>query len=81
MRCSGCSEQFSSLKAFDTHRVGEFSVPTPKGPDYSRHTRRCLDHDEMREIGLVLNEQKEWSVPISEKDKQRFVAMRQIVEE
>jgi len=51
--CSGCSRDFSSLRAFDTHRVGEFpqNGPSEYRGDIEHWTpelgRRCLTIEEM----------------------------------
>ena len=47
-RCSACKKVFSSVFAFDKHRVG-------KSAD-----RRCLSTDEIVEKGMCLNGKERW---------------------
>jgi len=42
-QCGACGEDFTSLRAFDTHCVGKHELDYPKHPD----GRRCLTPDEL----------------------------------
>lgn len=42
-QCSGCSVDFTSMEAFDSHRVGDFAT------DGRDPTRRCQNLGEMAE--------------------------------
>jgi hypothetical protein len=56
--CGACGEDFGSVIAFDTHRVGKhahvYSLQHPDG-------RRCLTKNEMREQRFKLNTRGAWS--------------------
>lgn len=82
-QCSGCGRNFAGMKAFDMHRVGEFS---------RLGARRCLSSDEMRKKGLTvevesvrclregvpyLESMETWHVVMSESDRVRLAGMRQ----
>jgi hypothetical protein len=51
--CTGCRLRFTSVEAFDFHRVGP----------YGRGTRRCLTKAEMRAKGMDTDERKRWKLP------------------
>lgn len=40
-QCSGCGVDFTSMQAFDAHRIGDF------GQDQNTSTRRCQNLGEM----------------------------------
>jgi hypothetical protein len=48
-QCQGCKQYFNSNSGFDMHRTG----------DYHGH-RRCLNVDEMLEIGMSKNSKGFW---------------------
>src|SRR5215831_7199431 len=63
--CTGCFQNFSSVKAFDDHRVGKHAYTFWEGtrmspPRYDG--RRCLDLEEMRERGFKMTAEGRWSV-------------------
>jgi hypothetical protein len=43
--CSDCRRDFASLRAFDTHRVGDHQLDFPE----HENGRRCLDVEELPE--------------------------------
>lgn len=49
--CRGCGADFSSLKNFDRHRIGNHALNWPE----HEHGRRCLDAEELGELGFVLD--------------------------
>ena len=51
--CTGCRRTFSSVSAFDLHRVGLFT----------RSQRRCLTPQEMHARGLAQNDKGQWTLP------------------
>ena len=51
-QCACCKHLFAGVRAFDAHRVG----PYPR----KRQKRRCLTQREMRQRGMVQNEQGWW---------------------
>lgn len=51
-RCAECGAYFSTIRAFDEHRVGLHRVPGD---------RRCLQLGGMRSRGLRLNSQGYWT--------------------
>jgi hypothetical protein len=70
--CTGCYEDFSSLKGFDVHRVGK-SRPRPSTPARSRTGREkgrpCLTTEGLEELGLSLDGNGRWQLPVSEKQR------------
>jgi len=50
-RCPSCGEYFSTVRAFDAHRVGDHRVPGD---------RRCLAPGGMEARGLKLNARGYW---------------------
>ena len=58
--CSPCGKDFSSLEAFDRHRVGkheyDFSFDHPDG-------RRCLEADDLQALGWEMDERGRWHDP------------------
>src|SRR5690348_5405941 len=68
--CSGCNLTFTSVSAFDMHRVGGWGDPiyatNAKGKrgdtiGYTKPTRRCLTEQEMLEKGMRKTEKGWWS--------------------
>jgi hypothetical protein len=55
-QCATCSEDFSSLKNFDRHRVGKHAVG-----------KRCLNVSEIEGIGLARNARGRWCNPAASK--------------
>jgi len=70
--CASCLEDFSSVRAFDRHRVGchdvLWSIERKDG-------RRCLDADEMRAAGMALGARGRWEIAAeAERARERFAA-------
>jgi hypothetical protein len=67
--CSGCGEDFGSLTTFDAHRVGKhaytFREGLRMGPPVE-DGRRCLDPDEMLELGWTKDRHGRWRGPAPE---------------
>jgi hypothetical protein len=53
--CSHCRAIFTSLTAFDLHRVG----------NAERGKRRCLTPKEMQALGMMRNEKGWWTPPVA----------------
>ena len=54
--CRACDRDFSSVAAFDRHRVGVHEYTYSEGLDLGREDgRRCLDMDELGDAGLALD--------------------------
>jgi hypothetical protein len=57
--CRSCGEDFGSVRAFDTHRLGRheylYSDDQPDG-------RRCLSIEELSVKGFVKNSADRWSL-------------------
>jgi hypothetical protein len=51
-QCGACRVTFTSLEAFDTHRVGS----------YERRSRRCISAVERRAKGMTQDEQGRWKL-------------------
>jgi hypothetical protein len=59
--CRGCGKVFTSLAAFDAHRVGDWGKPIYEEKNgkpsarligYTRHTRRCMTSVELQSAGF-----------------------------
>lgn len=63
--CGACDETFTSVSAFDMHRVGNFGEPLldNKGKlvGYGKSQRRCLSAEEMRVKGMTQTEKGWWT--------------------
>jgi hypothetical protein len=60
--CRRCGENFGSIGAFDAHRKGRHDVLwSPEQED----GRRCLDVDELRDLGWHRDKRGQWRQPIS----------------
>ncbi len=51
--CTGCRRTFSSVSAFDLHRVGLFT----------HNQRHCLTPQEMSTRGMARNDKGQWTLP------------------
>jgi hypothetical protein len=51
--CAGCRRAFSSVSAFDLHRVGLFT----------HNQRHCLTPQEMHARGMARNDKGQWTLP------------------
>ncbi len=52
--CTVCGQVFGSLKGFDAHRVGKYTMPD---------SRRCLTEKELLSKGLHQRSNGVWSFP------------------
>jgi hypothetical protein len=67
--CHACGEDFSSVGAFDAHRVGKHELNFPEHAD----GRRCMDADEMRAAGMELDVRRRWCIVAEvERVRKRF---------
>lgn len=60
-KCIACGLNFSSVNAFDTHRV--FGIKN----DWT--TRRCLTVHELRDLGMEPDDHGRWRIPMPENVK------------
>lgn len=61
--CTACREDFSSVAAFDRHRVGRHAYDFAEGLELGfEDGRRCRDEDEMREAGMELDRRGRWCI-------------------
>lgn len=73
--CAGCGRKFSTEKKFDKHRTGSFGEPVYGGGKsriakyYTKHQRRCMSEDEMRDVGLYPNSDGIWTTSILDTDE------------
>lgn len=73
--CCECGLDFSSVSAFDCHRIGKPAYSFAEGlrMNPSREDgRRCRDNDEMVAAGLELDERGRWRIILSEREKERL---------
>ena len=64
MECRECGCIFNGEGVFKKHRVGSYGlgVASSNGVTrYTKHERRCLTIEEMKESGLSLNEKGLWT--------------------
>ena len=63
--CRSCRQDFSSIRAFDVHRVGRHDYSFREGLEREPSVedgRRCLDPDELCERGLELDARGRWAL-------------------
>jgi hypothetical protein len=61
--CTACRRDFSSVSAFDRHRIGKHSHDFVEGLRLGfEDGRRCLDEDEMRSAGMALGRRGRWTI-------------------
>lgn len=63
----GCGEDFSSVTAFDEHRVGKHAYTYREGLRMNpprEDGRRCLDAGEIESLGLHKDAQGKWRMPV-----------------
>lgn len=61
--CRACNTDFASVAAFDRHRVGKHAFTFSEGLKMNPPRddgRRCLDADEMKAVGLELDQHGRW---------------------
>jgi hypothetical protein len=64
--CGACGLDFTSLTAFDVHRVGKHGYSYSEGVkmDPMREDgRRCRTPDELKALGMTQNAAGRWSLP------------------
>jgi len=70
--CTGCGQKFITEVAFNLHRTGSFGKPTrlPSGvTTYSKHERKCMNVEEMKQKGLSLKDRGLWTTSIIDTDE------------
>jgi hypothetical protein len=61
--CCACRRDFSSIAAFDRHRVGKHAYDFAEGLALGfEDGRRCMDEDEMLEAGMALDRRGRWAI-------------------
>ena len=63
--CTACKADFSSVRAFDRHRVGRHAYLYADGLEMIPQRldgRRCLDPDEMRLLGIASDHRGRWTM-------------------
>jgi hypothetical protein len=61
--CCACRRDFSSVAAFDRHRVGRRAYDFAEGLELGfEDGRRCLDEDEMQAAGMALDRRGRWCI-------------------
>jgi hypothetical protein len=58
--CGGCHTDFTSLRLFDAHRVGDHALTWPE----HENGRRCRDAEEMTEKGWQQDDRGRWFDPV-----------------
>jgi hypothetical protein len=57
--CGACRQDFTSLRLFEAHRVGDHALDWPEHDN----GRRCLDIEEMQAKGWTQDEKGRWYDP------------------
>jgi hypothetical protein len=61
--CCACRRDFSSVAAFDRHRIGKHAYDFAQGLEFGfEDGRRCMDEDEMLEAGMALDRRGRWCI-------------------
>jgi hypothetical protein len=61
--CRSCGEDFNSVEAFDSHRVGKHEYTYSEGAAFDppvEDGRRCLSAEELVDLGFAKNERNRW---------------------
>jgi hypothetical protein len=78
--CRPCGHDFSSVEAFDRHRVGVHDYTYAEGLKFDppvEDGRRCLRVDEILALGWEQNDQGQWFDPKRAARAKRIAAGRQ----
>lgn len=70
--CRSCEEDFSSVSAFERHRVGAHDLNYPE----HENGRRCMDEEELLEAGYERDERGRWRIALREGERDRLVLLR-----
>jgi hypothetical protein len=63
--CCACNTDFSSVSAFDKHRIGKHAYTYSQGLKFDRPAedgRRCMDDGEMVAAGMELDARDRWAI-------------------
>ena len=63
--CCSCRTDFSSVAAFDKHRIGRHAYTHAEGLKMwpaRDDGRRCMDTDEMAAAGMAVNSRGSWAI-------------------
>jgi hypothetical protein len=74
--CTSCDCDFSSVAAFDRHRIGTHAYTNAEGlkmEPLREDGRRCMEVDEMTAAGMELNSKGRWyDFDAAERVRERF---------
>ncbi len=70
--CRSCSTDFSSVTAFDRHRVGAYAYPW--NPD-REDGRRCLVAGELIDAGMELDSRGRWRIALTDAKRSELTAL------
>jgi len=72
--CRACGSDFASVTAFDKHRVGVHAyLWSPELED----GRRCLEVDELPDVGMELDPRGRWRMALTEERQQVLNTLRE----
>lgn len=71
--CRSCEEDFSSVKAFERHRVGAHDLNYPE----HENGRRCMDEEELLEAGYERDERGRWRIAPRDGERERLALLRE----
>jgi hypothetical protein len=61
--CCACQRDFSSVSAFDRHRIGRHAYDFAEGLELGfEDGRRCMDDDEMQAAGMAIDRRGRWTI-------------------
>jgi hypothetical protein len=76
--CTSCNQDFSSVAAFDRHRIGKHEYTCAEGLKMEapcEDGRRCMTAEEITAAGMELNPRGRWyDVEAAERVRERFAA-------
>lgn len=73
--CTSCGADFSSVSAFDRHRIGSNQYDFREGLEMDPPRldgRRCMDEAEMLAGGLELDRRGRWRIAITDSERERL---------
>lgn len=70
--CRACRQDFSSLAAFDRHRIGDHALDWHE----HEHGRRCMDEEELAAAGMEVDGRGRWRIEVTDRERERLSALR-----
>jgi formylmethanofuran dehydrogenase subunit D len=80
-QCAACNLWFSSETSFNKHRTGSYGEPIYKGKDvdgYEKSTRRCMNEEEMKVLGMTKNDKGLWVTSLFEGETSFWIKKEEV---